>query len=72
MYQTKNLNNKLTRDGLLSQTDLIRQNKYFQFYSHKCGFYTPYHLTETDRNSIGDMIANFVPYYGVLEHFTLY
>ena len=72
MYQTNVFNNKLTRYRLFSQNDLIRQNKYCKLYSHKCGFYKPYNLIETNRNNIGDMLANFVPNYGVLEQFKFY
>ena len=65
MYQIERLNGKFATEKSFSPNNSIRQNKYYQLYRNKCGFYAPYHLSEMKGGTIGDMLSNFIAYYGL-------
>ena len=70
MYQIKCLNGKFTMEKIFFPINYIMQNKACQLYSHKCGFYVPYNLTEVNWDHIGDTLENFISDYPLPEILT--
>lgn len=70
MFCLKRLNGKFATDTLWAKTKSLDSNVASQIYSHKCGFYAPYHLKKADRLSVGYSLNDFIGDYGAPEHLT--
>ena len=70
IFNHKRLSGKFSTDTLWSNNTSIRGNVCTQIYSHKCGFYVPYHMKRANNENVGQSLTRFISDYGIPEHLT--
>ena len=69
-YGVKRLKRKYSTRKLWGKSKYLRSNSTTEFYSHKCGFTTVYHMKKSNNKNTGHSLGTFIRKYVLPEHLT--